>query len=124
MKITPELFEAFLKCPTKCWLQAAGEPPGGNTYAEWFKTQNQSYRVVETERLVEESRKCGIAASRGSENLLAAKWRLAPTLILRSETNQSVLEGDIHAVARAPGKGRGKVAQFIPIRFVFTNKLG
>ena len=40
------------------------------------------------------------------------------------QTNQSVLEADIHAVERAPGKGRGKAAQLIPIRFVFTNKLG
>jgi len=124
MKITPELFEAFLKCPTKCWLQATGEPPGGNTYAEWFKTQNQSYRVVQTERLVEESRKCGIAASAASGNVLAAKWRLAISLALRSETNQSALEADIHAVVRAPGKGRGKATQLIPVRFVFTNKLG
>jgi hypothetical protein len=34
MKITPPLFEAFLKCPTKCWLRANSEPPSGNTYAE------------------------------------------------------------------------------------------
>ena len=101
-----------------------GEPTSGNTYAEWFKTQNQSYRVVQTERLVEESRKCGIAASRGSENLLAAKWRLATTLILRSETNQSGTGKATSMPLHAPLVGRGKVAQFIPIRFVSHDKLG
>jgi hypothetical protein len=40
MTITPSLFDAFLKCLTKCWLRATGEPPSGNAYAEWVKTQN------------------------------------------------------------------------------------
>ena len=34
------------------------------------------------------------------------------------------LETRLHAVERVPPEGRGKSAQFIPIRFVFTNKLG
>jgi hypothetical protein len=40
MKITSSVFEAHLKCPTKCWLRAAGEPFSGNTYAEGVQTQN------------------------------------------------------------------------------------
>ena len=34
------------------------------------------------------------------------------------------LETCLHAVERVPSEGRGKSARFIPIRFVFTNKLG
>jgi hypothetical protein len=45
MKITPDLFEAFSKCPTKCWLLAAGEQSSGNVYAELVKLQNSSYRA-------------------------------------------------------------------------------
>ncbi len=52
MKITPDLFAAFLKCPTKCWLRAAGEAAGDNPYATWVKAQNESYRVTETRRLL------------------------------------------------------------------------
>ena len=52
MRITSHLFEAFLKCPTKCWLRASGESASGNTYAEWVQTQNESYRAAETERLL------------------------------------------------------------------------
>ena len=52
MKITSAVFEAYLKCPTKCWLRASGEPTSGNTYAEWVKAQNASYRETETARLV------------------------------------------------------------------------
>ena len=54
MKITPDVFEAYLKCPTKCWLRATGEPSAGNTYPEWLKAQNDSYRATETARLVAE----------------------------------------------------------------------
>jgi hypothetical protein len=27
MKITPDVFEAYLKCPTKCWLRATNNHP-------------------------------------------------------------------------------------------------
>lgn len=37
MTITPELFGAYLKCPTKCFLRAHGEPPTGNPYAEYHE---------------------------------------------------------------------------------------
>ena len=77
MKITPDLFEAFLKCPTKCWLRATGEPASGNTYAEWVKEQNETYRVAETERLLAQTPPAESALSPPAENLKAAKWRLA-----------------------------------------------
>jgi hypothetical protein len=44
MKISAEVFGAYLNCPTKCWLRAAGHPPTGNAYSEWVKAQNDSYR--------------------------------------------------------------------------------
>jgi CRISPR/Cas system-associated exonuclease Cas4 (RecB family) len=152
MKITPDLFQAYLKCPTKCWLRATGESSSGNAYAEWVKTQNESYRVAGTEQLVAESPNGEVEASPAAENLKAAKWRLAlavPAQIeLRSSrgneaqtsssqlstinpqpTDQSLLtsaatiETRLHAVERVPSEGRGKLAQFVPIRFVSRNKL-
>src|SRR2546426_8366475 len=35
-----------------------------------------------------------------------------------------IIESRIHVVERVPSEGRGKAAQFMPIRFIFTNKLG
>ena len=35
-----------------------------------------------------------------------------------------VIKSEIHAVEQVPSEGRGRPTQFIPIRFVFTNKLG
>jgi hypothetical protein len=37
--------------------------------------------------------------------------------------SEQVLESSLHAVERVPSEGRGKPAQFVPIRFVFRNKL-
>ena len=164
MKITPFLFDAFLKCPTKCWLRAHDETPSGNTYAEWVLSQNEAYRAAQTDRLLagippEES-----VRSPGFENLKASKWRLAVDLTARTPdpadgsqpaeappqmaaggariaaSNPSVVasgsplptavsppaivvESNLAAVERVPSAGRGKAAQFIPIRFTFLNKL-
>jgi len=55
----------------------------------------------------------------GAGHLKAANWRLTEELVPRSQN----LESSIHAIERIPSEGRGKPAQFIPIRFIFTNKL-
>jgi predicted RecB family nuclease len=124
MKITPDVFEAYLKCPTKCWLKATAEPSAGNTYADWVKAQNASCRATGTARLVAGFPNDEVARSPERENVKAAKWRLAFNLVVQAQMDSCVLESDLHAVERLPAEGRGKPAQFIPIRFVFTNKLG
>ncbi len=48
-----------------------------------------------------------------------AKWRLAIDLTTRAQN----LESTIQAVERVPSQGRSEPARFIPIRFIFTNKL-
>jgi predicted RecB family nuclease len=147
MRITPHIFDAFLKCATKCHLRSLGEIGSGNEYAEWVRAQDESYQreaarrlqeaVPETERVV---------ASHASENLKAAKWRLGVDLLaqtpdrradshvhesqpneekggLAGPCSERLLESRLHTVERVPSEGRGKPAQFIPIRFVFRNKL-
>ena len=75
-KITSDLFEAYLKCPTKCWLRATGEPETGNLYSEWVKSQSESFRVTGTERLLAET-PAGEAVRALPEDLKTSKWRLA-----------------------------------------------
>jgi predicted RecB family nuclease len=162
MNITPPLFEAFLKCPTKCWLRANSEPPSGNTYAEWVQAQNESFRATQTERLVGETPPDEFARAPSMENLKTSRWRLAvdvpvqisvtppprnrpqevqsssptasqptnPSPATSPATNQEsvspgifMVQTRLQAVERVPSEGRGKAAQFIPIRFVFFNKL-
>ena len=124
MRISSDLFNAFLKCPTKCWLRAAGEPASGNAYAEWMTSQNGSYRATELERVLSEIPKGTVAVSPPPENLKGTRWRLAANLAVHARMSTYVLDSELHVVERAPFKGRGGLPQLIPIRFVFKNKLG
>jgi len=166
MRITAHLFEAFLKCPTKCWLRATNEAPAGHTYAEWVRIQNESYRVAETKRLLARKPPTDSELSPPADNLKVAKWHIAvdiavtapdlplggrlqaphsavvPPATLNSQpSDQSrvtsaardeadatatafTAETRLHATERVPAEGRGKAVQFIPIRFLFANKLG
>ena len=147
MTITPSLFEAFLKCPTKCRLQFTGEPPSGNDYSEWVQTQNETYQRESARRLQEavpETER--VVAPAATVNLKNAQWRLAVDLVAqtpdrsadshvrKSQPNEETrglggprsepeLESRLHAVERIPSEGRGKAAQFVPIRLIYRNKL-
>jgi len=118
--ITSHLFEAYLKCSTKCFFRSLGEAETGNAYANWVQTQTEAYRSEGLKRLMEGvPRDERAIRPSGTGHLKTANWRLAEEFVARSEN----LESNIHAIERIPSEGRGKPAQFIPIRFVFTNKL-
>jgi len=119
VKISSDMFEAYLKCSTKCWLLATGEPFSCNTYAEWLKAQNNTYRTIETERLIADSPNREVARWSAVENVLTTKWRLIINLV----THARNLETCIHTVERIPSEGRGQYAKCIPIRYYFANKL-
>ena len=163
MQITPKLFEAYLKCPTKCWLRAAGEPTAGNAYAEWVQSQNESYRSDAVSRLKADTPADKCAVDPTADTLKTAQWRLAldvpvqiqfrssrgneaqtssppstkrnlksndQSLVTSAATDQGgasppefIIESRLHAIERIPSEGRGKASQFIPIRFIFRNKL-
>jgi len=119
MTITPQLFEAFLKCPTKCWLKAAGERGAGNVYAEWVEERNESFRAAGVERLRSTAAPGEFVTSPPADGLKEAKW----TLALDVPVKTAELESRVHALERVPSEGRGRPAQFIPVRFIFRNKL-
>jgi predicted RecB family nuclease len=120
MKITAPLFEGVLKCITKCFLRSLGEMGTGNAYADWVRTQAESYRHKGMKGLLAgvTDDEC-IIGSPGTDNWKTAKWRLAVDLVARVQN----LESSLHAVERALSEGRGRPDQFTSIRFVFTNKL-
>ncbi len=107
----------------KCWLRAAGEAATGNTYAAWVKTQDESYQSNETTRLVGTLSNGEKATSPEAENLKPARWLLATNVTVQAMVNSCAVESNIAALERVPSAGRGKPAQFIPIRFTFRNKL-
>ncbi len=109
-----------MKCPTKCFLRALGEAGAGNSYADWVGRQNASYRDEGIKRLADAVPRdeCVIAPPEPM-NLKTAKSRLAVDFVARARN----LESSLHALERVPSEGRGKPAQFVPIRFVFNSKL-
>ena len=123
MKITSDLFHAYLKCSTKCWLRATNEPPTENGYSKWVKAQNDFYRAAEVARLVAASPTNEIALSPDLKDLNTAIWRLATNLATNAQFDSNVLESELHGVQLVPAKGRGQSAHLIPIRFIFSNKL-
>ena len=123
MKITSDLFHAYLKCPMKCKLRATNELADGKDYPEWAKARNYSYRATETARLAAAFPKNEVVLSPDMENVLKAQWRLATNLAINAQMDSFVSENELHAIERVPANGRGQPTQLIPIRFVFTNKL-
>jgi predicted RecB family nuclease len=120
MIITDLLFEACLKCPTKCWLRSTGETGTENAYSDWVRAQTESYCAQGTRRLRDgvAPHECALSLSEPLR-LKIAKWMLAVNVTARVKT----LESRLHAVERVPSQGRGKPSRFIPIRFAFRNKL-
>jgi predicted RecB family nuclease len=116
MNITDSLFEAALKCSTKCFLRSLGETGRDNSYANWVRAKTESYRTVGIQGVAHNE---VIIGALGSENLKSAEWRLAMDVTARAQT----LESSLHAAERIPSNARGQPAQIIPIRLIFTNKL-
>ena len=120
MAITTDLMEAFLKCPTKCYLRSLGETGRGNTYADWVCAQSAAYQREGSTRLRGEANAECVTGPLDRKKLKSATWRMAT----ESKVCAQDLACTLHAVERVPSDNPGTPAQFIPTRFIFTNKLG
>lgn len=121
MNITSDIFEAFLKCPTKCFFSAHGEVGTGNLYADWVRTENESYRKTCLARSMEGfAHDEVVIGTRGGIDVKEVKLRLAVDFMAQAPG----IETRLHAVERIPPQACGKPTLFIPIRFIFRNKLG
>src|SRR6266705_6822099 len=120
MIMTNDLVETFLKCPTKCFLRSCGEAGTGNAYAAWVRIKNDVFRIEGTKRLVAEVApdKCAIG-TQAMGSLKSSQWHLGVDFAVQSQN----LRCSCHAVEQIPSAGRGRTAQFVPIRFVSRNKL-
>ena len=87
MIVSSQLFEAYIECPTKCWLRSRAEPAGENVYAEWVRGKNETYRQdglkVLLARFPESECAIGPLISRNSKD---ATWRIA--VDVRLQTNE------------------------------------
>ncbi len=111
MTITPYLFEAFLRCPTKCWLRSANEPSAGNAYAQWSKARNECYRAEGVARLAADRPASECVAAPAVETIKSAAWLLGVDVAARA----AGVETRIAAVERVPSAGRGKTSSRLGI---------
>ncbi|MGA7238179.1 MAG: IS66 family transposase [Bryobacteraceae bacterium] len=120
MAVTVDLMDAFLKCPTKCFLRARGEPETGSTYADWVRAKSEAFRDEGVRRLLAGAKPddCATGAE-AIEGRRLAQFQSAVDFFARSEDLRSLC----HVVERIPSAGRGQAAQLIPIRFAFSNKI-
>lgn len=90
MTITSHLFEAFLKCSTKCFLLSLGEAHSENVYATWAKTHQESYRNQGLRRLMEGVPSDGsLMRPLDAGCLKTTKWGLAVGLLARAQDLES-----------------------------------
>jgi predicted RecB family nuclease len=119
--ITSRLFEDYLKCPTKCSLEAHGAAASTDSYADWFRSQNDSYRETYFRQLMATPSPEVLAAGASAPaHLKSATRQLVRNLTVRARN----LESNVQAVELFPPVHRGAPAQFIPVRHTFANKVG
>lgn len=119
VSITTRIFEAYLKCPTKCFLWSQGETGSGNEYADWASAQKTAYQEQAGRQLRQQIGTDSVSGPLDRKALRTATWRIAT----ESKVCGHDLECTLHAVERAPSNTPGQPAQFIPTRFVLANKL-
>src|SRR3989442_945645 len=108
MLVTYRLFEAYLKCPTKCFLRSADETAPENSYAEWIRLEHESYRSEGIKHLMSGVPQDAISFDQfDSKNLRLAGWHLAANQIART----SHLESNIHVVERVSRGVRNNFAE-------------
>ena len=120
MIISAPIFEAYLKCPSKCWFLLLGESGDANIYSDFVRNQNNAYREAGIERLMAKIQTSErVVKLSVPVNMKTATWLLAVDFVAINET----LETHLHAVERMPANSQGKQFQLTPIRFIFSNKL-
>ncbi len=113
MIISTPIFEAYLKCPSKCWFLFLDKKGDANIYSDFLGKRNNAYRAAGIERLMAKIQpgECVVKPSIPL-NIKIATWLLAIDLVARKETFESCL----HAVERIPTDGRGNQRRYAPTR--------
>lgn len=117
--VTSELFEAYLACPTKCFLLASSEFPPGNDFTIWSGALRDSYLRTGIQRLIDDHSHAVEIGLEQTSHWKHAEWHFAINQIIRIQN----LEARPHALQRISFEGPNQPAQYIPIRLIPNNKL-
>ena len=117
--VTSQLLDAYLACPTKCYLQSVGESAAENDFAIWSEMRLKSYRLDGLRRLTENNCQHVDGGEIDPNGWKYARWSLAINQTLRTPT----FEAHLDAIQRLHSNASGDSPQFAPIRFEPANKL-
>jgi hypothetical protein len=121
MNITRSLFDAYLKCPTKCWHLSRSEPVADvNRYATWMLDKNATHAQQALHKIP------GIASS-DAHSLIAqplgigarGNWQFRIDVPIEGQGVRDCLQ----AVQKISSKRRAVPIEFLQIRFDFRNNL-
>ena len=86
MIISAPIFEAYLKCPSKCWFLFLGKKGDTNIYSDFVRNQNNAYRTAGLERLMVKIQpsECVVKPS-VPVNIKTATWMLAIDFVATKE---------------------------------------
>ena len=108
MIITSDIFEAYLKCPYKCWFRFRGEQSAGNIYSHWVWKQNHLYWEEALNRILDDIGVDDFTSSPAQPlNIKMAKWRLAADVVVRKED----LEANVPAIEQLSSESK-RVQQY------------
>lgn len=115
--VTLRLFEAYLACPTKCYLQSIDAVGANTDFAIWNETRSETYRCEGAQRLTtghhsELAPVATVAPEPG--HWKNVPWNFVLNLIARAKN----MEANLQVVQRIPPEATNGSSQFVPIRFV------
>src|SRR6516162_1866402 len=84
MRLTSQLLEAYLHCPTKCWLRSVGERITDSTHVSFTHAQNESFHTAAIQRLLSNAHQNEWIPSPSPVSLIAGEWRLAIRVLAQS----------------------------------------
>ena len=114
--VTSCLLDAYLACPTKCYLLSVGEVPAGSEYTAWAAEREESYRLEGVRKLTSDTMEPDIASSAPSLWMNEGwHWALAKNVRAQGWEAHIALIRRITQARTAP--------QLVPISFVAANKL-
>ena len=119
LSVTSRLFEAYLACPTKCYLQFKGEVGAGSDYTAWATKRAESYcrNGIQELTAAHPLELCGDSLESGRWK--DESWHFALDQIVRAQD----WEASLKVVQRITSKEANSSAQLVPIRFAPDNKL-
>jgi predicted RecB family nuclease len=121
--ITSDIFGAFVKCPTKCWLRAKGEKSGRDPYHDWVEEKNESYRAARTSELHSAMNLEELTPSSAQAFISSNRWRYLISPLVVANAEACTLQSTLHAVEFAPTSDQRGLDALVPIRFHGSNKL-